>query len=139
LQQFLDFELATHQPEFSALHLDPVQDGVFDQCHSRSMTPLAWSPLGGGRLAMTVHDAHRADPSGRLVKVIASLDHVATAHGVSRTVAALAFVMTHPSRPIPVIGTQTASRMAEAMRAVHVRLSRAEWYAIASAAGMALP
>lgn len=139
LQQFLDFELASHQPEFSALHLDPVQDGVFDQCLSRNMTPLAWSPLGGGRLAMTVHDAHRADPSGRLAKVISALDHTAAKHSVSRTVVALAFVMCHPARPIPVIGTQTASRMAEAMRAAHIRLSRAEWYAIASAAGMALP
>jgi aryl-alcohol dehydrogenase-like predicted oxidoreductase len=89
LQQFLDFELASHQPEFSALHLDPVQDGVFDQCLSRNMTPLAWSPLGGGRLAMTVHDAHRADPSGKLAKVISALDHIAAKHAVSRTVAAL--------------------------------------------------
>lgn len=139
LQQFMDFELATHQPEFSALHLDPVQDGVFDQCLSRNMTPLAWSPLGGGRLALSVHDAQQADPTGRLAKVISALDHTAAQHGVSRTVAALAFAMTHPSRPIPVIGTQTASRMAEAMRAVSVRLSRTEWYAIAAAAGMPLP
>lgn len=139
LQQFLDFELATHQPEFSALHLDPVHDGVLDQCLSRNMTPLAWSPLGGGKLALSLHEAHQADPSGRLVRVIAALDHVAASHDVSRTVLALAFVMRHPSRPIPVIGTQTPARMAEAFRAADVTLSRAEWYSIASAAGMHLP
>jgi aryl-alcohol dehydrogenase-like predicted oxidoreductase len=139
LQQFLDFELASHQPEFSALHLDPVHDGVFDQCLSRHMTPMAWSPLGGGKLALSHHEAHQADPSGRLAKTIAALDRVAQQHGVSRTVLALAFVMRHPARPIPVIGTQTPARMAEAMRATDVVLSRAEWYAIASAAGMPLP
>jgi aryl-alcohol dehydrogenase-like predicted oxidoreductase len=139
LQQFLDFELVTHQPEYSALHLDPLHDGVFDQCLSRNMTPMAWSPLGGGRLTMTLHDAHAADPSGRLAKVIAALDHAAAKHGVSRTIMALAFVMRHPARPIPVIGTQTPSRIAEAMRADGVSLTRAEWYTIASAAGMPLP
>lgn len=139
LQQFLDFELASHQPEFSALHLDPVQDGVFDQCLSRNMTPLAWSPLAGGKLSLSLHEAHQSDPSGRLAKVISALDLVAAKHGVSRTVLALAFVMRHPARPIPVIGTQTPARMAEAMRAAEVSISRAEWYAIASAAGMPLP
>lgn len=139
LQQFLDFELATHQPEFSASHLDPVHDGVFEQCLSRNMTPLAWSPLAGGKLTLSLHDAHQSDPSGRLAKIVSALDHAAAHHAVSRTVLALAFVMRHPARPIPVIGTQTPARMAEAMRAVDVSLSRAEWYAIASAAGMPLP
>jgi aryl-alcohol dehydrogenase-like predicted oxidoreductase len=139
LQQFLDFDLDTHQPEFSAMHLDPVHDGVLDQCLSRTMTPLAWSPLAGGKLTLSLHDAHAADASGRLAKVIAALDHAAAQHGVSRSVLALAFVMRHPSRPIPVVGTQTPARMAEAMKAASVTLSRAEWYAIAAAAGMALP
>lgn len=139
LQQFLDFELATHQPEFSALHLDPVHDGVLEQCLSRNMTPLAWSPLAGGKLALTLHDAHQADPSGRLARVIAALDLCAARYAVSRTAMALAFVMRHPARPIPVIGTQTPARMAEAMRAVDASLTRADWYAIASAAGMPLP
>jgi predicted oxidoreductase len=139
LQQFCGFDLVTHQPEFSALHLDPVTDGVFDQCLSRNMTPLAWSPLGGGRLAMTLHEAHDNDPSGRLARVISALDHAAAAHGVRRSVAALAFVLRHPARPIPVVGSQKVSRIAAAMAAVKVQLTRAEWYAIASAAGLPLP
>jgi predicted oxidoreductase len=139
LQQYLDFDLVSHQPEFSALHLDPVHDGVFEQCLSRNMSPMAWSPLGGGKLGLSLHDAHAADPSGRLARIVAALDHVAGAHGVGRTVAALAFVMRHPARPIPVIGTQSPHRMAEAMRAVSVTMTRAQWYAVAAAAGMPLP
>lgn len=139
LQQFMDFELATHQPEFSAFHLGPVQDGVFEQCLSRNMTPLAWSPLAGGKLTLSLHDAHQTDPSGRLARVIAALDNAAGRYGVSRTVLALAFVMRHPARPIPVIGTQTPARMAEAMKAADIDLSRSEWYAIAAASGMPLP
>jgi predicted oxidoreductase len=139
LQQFLAFDLVTHQPEFSALHLDPVQDGVFDQCLSRNMTPLAWSPLAGGRLGLPLHDAHQQDPSGRLARVIAALDHAAAAHNVSRTVAALAFVMRHPARPIPVVGSQKVTRVVEALSAVKVQLTRTQWYSIAAAAGMPLP
>ena len=139
LQQFLDFDLATHQPEFSALCLSPVHDGVLDQCLSRAMVPLAWSPLGGGRLALTLHEAHEADPSGRLAKVISALDHTAHEMNTTRVSVALSFVMAHPAHPIPIIGTQNSARIIEACRAVSIQLSRAQWYKIASAGGMDLP
>ena len=41
LQGFVDFPLVTHQPEFSVWHLDPIDDGVFDQCMARDVRPLA--------------------------------------------------------------------------------------------------
>ena len=50
LQAYLDFPIATSQPEFSPLHLDPLVDGTLDLCMELGMAPLAWSPLAGGRL-----------------------------------------------------------------------------------------
>jgi aryl-alcohol dehydrogenase-like predicted oxidoreductase len=43
-----DVPLQTVQPEFSVAHLDPIDDGVLDQAMELGLTPLAWSPLGGG-------------------------------------------------------------------------------------------
>lgn len=132
LQAHLRFPLATHQPEFSALHLAPLSDGIFDQCVEHGMTPLVWSPLGGGKLIEPTQDP-------RVAAIQRALDTAAHPAGVDRAAGALAFVMAHPSQPIPIIGTQNPARMAAATDAFKVRLTRADWYAIAAAAGMPLP
>ena len=139
LQQFLPFPLATVQPEFSALAIEPAFDGVLDYAMSRQTTPLAWSPLAGGRLASSSSARHTKDGE-RLNAVVAKLDEIAKRDGVSRVAVALAFVMRHPSGPIPIVGTQNPTRIAAANDALRVNLSRADWYAIVVASqGAALP
>ena len=59
LQAWLWSPLASSQPEFSPLALDPITDGTLDLCMETGMVPLAWSPLGGGRLG---GDVDRARP-----------------------------------------------------------------------------
>lgn len=135
LQQFLSFPLATLQPEFSALSVEAAFDGVLDFAISRQMTPLGWSPLGGGKLADGVSPS---DPAAR--RVAAKLDELATLHGTTRVAVALAFVMRHPAGPIPIVGSQTPERIAAANDALRVNLSRADWYALVVAArGEPLP
>jgi predicted oxidoreductase len=135
LQRHLGFPLATLQPEFSALAVEPAFDGVLDLAMEARMTPLAWSPLGGGRLADGV-DA--ADPATR--RVNAKLDELAASHGTTRSAMALAFILRHPARPIPIMGTQSIERIAAATAALTINLTRAEWYSIVVAArGVPLP
>jgi predicted oxidoreductase len=134
LQQFLDFPLATLQPEFSALQPEAAFDGVLDFAISRQMTPLAWSPLAGGKLV----DAIDVEPA--VLRVTKKLDELVRAYGTSRAAIALAFVMRHPSNPIPIVGTQNLDRIAAANDALSVNLSRTDWYALVVAAqGKPLP
>mgnify|MGYP001954561276 CR=1 FL=1 len=42
--------LMTNQVEASILHLPPFLDGTFDQCLKKRISPMVWSPLGGGNL-----------------------------------------------------------------------------------------
>jgi predicted oxidoreductase len=86
------------------------------------MAVMAWSPLGGGRLAKPVDE--------RSTIVAALLEEVADAYDVSITAAAYSWIMAHPSRPIPIIGSQKAERIAEAADALKVRWTRAEWYSV---------
>jgi predicted oxidoreductase len=126
LQSFLPFQLAAQQPEFSALYIEPIVDGVLDQAMERDMAVLAWSPLGGGRLGGEGGDLRARD-------VIAVLDTLALRESASRTDVALAWVMAHPSRPIPILGTQNVERLGHARRALDVRLTRDDWYAVLTA------
>jgi len=127
LQAWLDLPVVSHQPEFSPLHIAPITDGVLDQAMERDMAVLAWSPLGGGRLADVPGD-------GAARAVAEALDRLALREGVSRAVMALAWVMSHPSRPIPIIGSQSPDRIRAFRDVFKVRLDRADWYSVLVAA-----
>lgn len=132
LNHFLGTKLVTTQPEISPLRIDCFENGELDQAMMLGLTPLAWSPLGGGRLA--------APETPRDKAVAAALDVVAEAQGVSRTVAAYSWLMAHPAGIIPIIGSQNAARIAEGAQALTVRWTRTEWYAVLVAArGVPLP
>jgi predicted oxidoreductase len=122
LASFLSIPLVSHQPEFSALTLEPLFSGLFDQAMAQDMAVLAWSPLGGGRLADPKDD--------RAVAVARLLDTKAEHYGVTRSASALSWIMAHPARPIPIVGTQNPDRIAEIPQALKPRWSRTEWYQV---------
>jgi predicted oxidoreductase len=131
LQAHLPFPIVSTQPEFSALALDPLRDGVLDLCMEVGMLPLAWSPIAGGRLATG---------DGVRPELITVLDAIAADHGVSRTVVAVAFVLGHPSSPVAILGTQNIARIVELSAATSLVLTRAESYRIIEASdGRPLP
>ncbi len=130
LQAHLPFALASLQPEFSALAIAPLADGILDKAMRDGCAVLAWSPLAQGRLGV---GAAPAD-APRAAAVIAALDTVAARAGVVRTAVAYAWIMAHPARPIPLIGSQNPQRIRAAAAALRVALTRAEWYRILEAA-----
>lgn len=125
--------LIVNQVEIHLGRLDCFNDGTLDQCLLRKMTPLAWSPLGRGWIGSGKIDA--ADPGAEMKKtVIDLLDKIAAERGVPRTVIALAWLLKHPSRIIPIIGSTNPERIAVAAKADDVELSREEWYRLFTAA-----
>jgi predicted oxidoreductase len=131
LSAHLPFALASNQVEYSALHLDPLRDGTFDDCMRTGVVALAWSPLGGGRLG--TGDGVRPE----LLEVI---DRLAERERVDRATIALAFVLAHPAAPVAIVGTQNRERLVSSARALDVTLSREDVYAVIQASeGVALP
>jgi hypothetical protein len=131
LHSYLEGGLASTQPEFSATQLAPMRDGTFDFCMTHHITPLAWSPLAGGRLATG---------EGVSIDLLAVLDDLAAAKSVSRAAIATAFVLAHPSRPIAILGTQEPERLVDLANAASVQFTRGELYAIVQASeGQPLP
>ena len=125
--------LHTVQPEFSVAQLGPIDDGVLDQAMEHGLTPLAWSPLGGGRV---VSD----DPADeRITAVRLLLDELAAQHGATRTQIALAFVLAHPAGVIPIIGTGNLDRINESADSTAISLAKDDCYRLIAAAGRPLP
>jgi predicted oxidoreductase len=129
----LDFPLVTNQVELSVLNMEVLHDGTVDQCQRLGISPMAWSPLGGGRLFQA--DTEQAVRMRRALRAVgerlgdASLDQVA-----------LAWVLRHPARIVPVLGTGRIDRVQRAAQAMDLELSREEWFTLWTAsAGNEVP
>jgi len=131
LMSYLPGEIVCQQPAFSALHLDPLFDGTFDQCMQHKQLIMAWSPLAGGKLATS------QDVPAALVEVLQSL---AEREGVDQATISLAFVLAHPANPVALIGSIDRDRIAQAKQALDVTLERKDVYQIIEASmGESLP
>jgi predicted oxidoreductase len=132
LNRFLDHKIVASQPEFSPLCLTVIENGELDLAMQHGFATMAWSPLGGGRIAAPTNDRERA--------VAGALDAVATEQDVSREAVAVSWVMAHPAAPIAIIGTQNEQRITDAARAWDVQWTRQTWYSVLVAArGAPLP
>lgn len=118
--------LTTNQVECSPLHLDPINDGTFDQAQRLRVAPMIWSPLAGGAL-FTRQDEHAQ-------KLRWIMGEVAGQHGVSLGTLALAWLMRLPCRPLPVVGSHRLQALDEARAAATLKLGAQDWYRVWTAA-----
>jgi predicted oxidoreductase len=140
LQSACPLPLIVNQVETSLAKLDYFTDGTLDQCLERNITPLAWSPLGGGWLASGAILRLPTEQQRQAKSILSALDEIAQKRGVSRTVIALAWLLKHPSRMVPIIGSNNPERIRDAAQAADVELTREEWYQLLIAArGEQLP
>ena len=126
------FPLVTNQIELHPLYLAPLTDGTLDQCQQRRIQPMIWSPLAGGRLL--------TGQTPDVIRVRTALDAVGARHGVSAATMAFAWLLRHPSRPIPVAGSRRIQAIREAVAALDVTLDAQDWTEIwAAGSGHEVP
>ncbi len=123
LQSAMKNQLVTNQIELSVLAHDSFVNGDV-AFHQRIGTPLmAWSPLAGGALF-----------SGDHPDVMSALSNVASQNNVDENAVAIAWLLAHPSRILPVLGTNSLERIKSMSAAFDVRMDRQTWYEIYTAA-----
>lgn len=122
LQASMAVPLATNQIELSLAAVEPFTNGDLASLMERRLPPMAWSPLGGGRL-MTAGGA-----------LGAALDRIAAEQGVDRGAVAVAWLLAHPARVMPVMGTNSLPRLRDLSKAFAVKLPRPDWFALYTAA-----
>ena len=116
LQSAMRHPLLTNQIELSLKHIAPFTNGdlAFHQQHGHVV--MAWSPLGGGDLMTASNElTHR-------------LDSITTRCGVDRAAVATAFLLAHPAKITPVLGTNNLDRISHISAAEMVELDRQDWF-----------
>lgn len=113
LQAYMPFPLVTNQLEISLSCIDPLFDGSIDVLMKHKVSPMAWSPLGGGKLV--------SENKGDLFSK-------ASQYGANETQLSLAWLLRHPSQIFPVIGTTKPERIIESAKAIDIKMDMQDWF-----------
>ena len=119
LQAAMKNKLVTNQIELSVLAHEGFTNGdvAFHQTHN---TPImAWSPLAGGDLFLKSNE-----------KLLNSLSKIADTFGVEPSTVAVAWLLAHPANILPVLGTNSLSRIETISQALDIKLDRQTWFEI---------
>lgn len=117
LQSAMKTPLVTNQIEMSLLARAPFTNGDLAFLQERGIAPMAWSPLAGGHL--------RAESSAALRD---RLDALGAEAGTDWTAVAVAWLLHHPARILPVLGTNSLPRIAAISDALRVPMDRQTWF-----------
>ena len=117
LQSAMKTPLATNQIELNLIAHAALTNGDLAFLQERGIPPMAYSPLAGGRLLAEVTEALRI-----------CLAEIGAAHGTDWGAAAVAWLLRHPARIIPVLGTNSLPRIETISTALDVKMSRETWF-----------
>jgi predicted oxidoreductase len=146
LQSFLPDPLVANQLQMSLLHHGFAEagisfnqaapgypdgwEGVLEYCRLKGVGLQAWSPLDRG--ALTGGDLSKLPESAR--KAAALVKEYADGRGLPPEAIALGWLLRHPAKIVPVLGTTKPERLADCAKALEADLSREEWYRLFEAA-----
>lgn len=123
LQSAMKVPLVTNQIELSLVAHDAFVNGDMAFLQERGIAPMAWSPLAGGRLVR--------ETDGPLAALLGDL---AGRFGVDPGAVAVAWLLAHPARILPVMGTNDPARIARLADALTVPMDRETWFELYTAA-----
>ncbi|WP_320197456.1 aldo/keto reductase [Agrobacterium sp. rho-13.3] len=122
LQTHMENELVTNQIELSLAATSPFTNGDLAYLQERNLPVMAWSPLGGGSL-MTAGSA-----------LSDKMANIAEAQGVDSAAVAVAWLLKHPAKLLPVLGTNNLQRISAISQASQVVMDRQMWFELYSLA-----
>jgi predicted oxidoreductase len=106
-----------------------ASSGMMEYSRLHDMTIQAWSPVARGEIFNPKPDA----PAN--IRAVAKLvEELAAQHSTTREAIALAWLLRHPAKIQPILGTMNPERIIESVKADDVELSRIEWYNLLAAA-----
>ena len=152
LQSYLDFPLVANQIEISLQKLGWLDEGVMagnpdgkdlnftsgtlEYCRLNQVQIQSWGSLCQG-LFSGRDLSQQPEPVQNTARSVAEL---AAEYQTSKEAMVLAFLMRHPAKIQPVIGTTDPARISACTGALNIHLSREHWYALySSARGKPLP
>lgn len=118
------FPLITNQVEISVNQTGSFYDGTLDQMMLKKLQPMAWSVMGN----------YFSENSDQNVRIKLVLDELRTKYGAEENQILLAFILRHPAKILPVIGTSRRDVIKKFKQGLSMNLEREDWFKLLEAA-----
>ena len=116
-------QIQGNQIEYSLTHTNPMEDGTFDDIIANKRMAMAWSPLG----------SFFRDENGQKQRISQVMTGLTEKYGLDESQLLLAFILKHPAKVYPVVGTTNKERLTKSMEAVQVDLELQDWFILLEA------
>ncbi len=110
--------VSANQVEFSLTAEKLMYDGTFDDCIIHNRTALAWSPLG----------SYFRKDNKRRKRIKKVLKRLKKKYEADSSQILLAWILNHPSRVHPVVGTTNKERLKASVEATKIDLQMEDWF-----------
>ena len=126
LQKHTGLKLITNQVEISPYCLEHFDNGNIDFFLKENIPPMAWSPLAGGKIFIPADE--------QCVRLLDEIRLIAGELGANALEEVIyAWLMKHPARIIPVIGSGKIDRIKHAVHSLELEITHEQWYRIYNA------
>lgn len=109
-----------NQVEFSLTHDEPMYDGTFDDCIANARLAMAWSPLG-------ILFREKNEQTKRIKKAMKPLMEK---YHADESQLLLAWILKHPAKIHPVIGTTDKKRIKQSAQAAEIDMELQDWFSL---------
>ena len=117
------FPLITNQIEVSVNQVSSFDNGTLDQLMMKSLRPMAWSVLGN----------YFSEKSEQNIRLKAIIQNLCQKYNAGENQILLAFILKHPSKIIPFIGTSRKETIKELKKSLMIDLETIDWFKILEA------
>lgn len=118
------FPLVTNQVEISVSQTGAFYDGTLDQMMLKKLQPMAWSVMGN-------YFTEKSEQNKRIKSV---LEEICSKYDAEENQILLAFILKHPSKILPVIGTSRRDVIKKFKQSLSINLEREDWFKLLEAA-----
>lgn len=153
LSSAVNYKLLTNQLQLSLTNTGMIDSGIFantkfhqainrdgsvlEYCRLKGITIQAWSPFQYGNEYGNIQGVFIDNPL--FPDLNAKLEYLANKYSVSKEAIAIAWILRHPAKIQPIVGTTNPERLKKIAQAQNVDLTREEWYSLYIAAGNMIP
>ncbi|MBT8302395.1 MAG: aldo/keto reductase [Maribacter sp.] len=115
--------MAANQVEFSLTSNAVMYDGTLDDSIASNRLAMSWSPLG----------SYFKENSPKTQRIRRELEPMMDKYDATEDQLLLAWIMKHPAKLIPVVGTTTKERLTDALKARDIIMDLEDWFVLLEA------
>ena len=116
-------QLVTNQVEVSLTETKAFYDGTIDQMMLKKLRPMAWSVMG----------TYFSEDSERTARIKSVLEVLTKKYNAEEAQLLLAFLLKHPSKIIPIIGTSKVESIKSLKKSLQINLEIEDWFSLLEA------